>query len=76
MIRAGVPEKVAMKISGHKTRAVFERYNIVSEDDLMSAAERLSNLHEKTTDRLQKAHGHNLGTVLPFPQKERVSQIS
>jgi integrase len=41
LINAGVKDKIAMAISGHKTRAVFDRYHIVSIDDVQDAMAKL-----------------------------------
>jgi integrase len=44
LVRAGVPDSIAMKMTGHKTRAVFDRHDIVSETDLTEAARKLNAL--------------------------------
>ena len=42
--RVGVPESVVMRMSGHRTRAVFERYNVVDTQDLRAAVRALESL--------------------------------
>ena len=44
LMKAGVSEKVAMSISGHKTRDVFDRYHIVDTEDVVEAMRRVQQI--------------------------------
>jgi integrase len=57
--RAGVSRSVAMKLTGHKTEAVYRRYAIVSEADLLEGVKKLAALHA--------GEGSRARTVVPFP---------
>lgn len=58
LVRAGVSEAVAMKMCGHETRSVFDRYNVTTSDDLVIAARKL--------DAVESVTGTVSGTVAVF----------
>ena len=64
MVNAGIPEKTAMRISGHKTRLIFDRYNIVNEENLKDASEKLAMRYKEHKELIeQTGNGHNTGII-------------
>lgn len=61
LVRSGVSEGVAMKLTGHLTPSVFRRYDITSASDLDEAVAKLARFHS----------GHGDRRVLPMKAKER-----
>ena len=70
LMKAGVNEKVAMKISGHKTRAVFDRYHIVDTEDVVDAMHRVQG-HGLVS---QEKNGEKL--VETNPQRRPLKQLT
>jgi hypothetical protein len=54
MVRAGIPEKQAMRISGHKSRSMFDRYDITDERDIQIAGQKLARYLEAKSEVVTK----------------------
>jgi integrase len=68
LMKAGVNEKVAMKISGHKTRDVFDRYHIVDTEDVVDAMRRVQTVTPAAINLVPD--GEKIVKILPPPRRK------
>jgi len=68
LMKVGVNEKVAMKISGHKTRDVFDRYHIVDTEDVVDAMRRVQTVTSATNGLM--SNGEKIVKMLPSPRRK------
>ena len=65
LIRASVPERVAMLLTGHKTRAIFDRYNIINEQELLEAGDQLVAYLAQHAQATPRGRAHPARTAAP-----------
>ena len=67
LIRASVPERVAMLLTGHKSRAIFDRYNIINEQELLEAGDQLvAYLAQQAQGAPARRRPHAVGSAAPL----------
>ena len=63
LIRANVPERVAMLLTGHKSRAIFDRYNIIHEQELFDAGDQLVAYLAQQAQATPRGRAHPTGAA-------------